>query len=218
VGFGGWVASVLLLEGLTTSPSQASYAVAVFWGAITLGRLAAVGLAALLPPRRLLLGQMALLSLGAILLAAALPSTSLSAATTAGAVFGAGMSSVFPTMLSLPADMGYRLDVQSTGHFLVASCLGEGLLPVAMGEAMHVLGTAAFPSCVLLGVGGMWLLVAALLLPRWLPCCWRRQGEEGGEGVLETMQGKSAEKADSVGGSIVAAAAAATNAAVVGAG
>lgn len=160
---------MLLLQQITPSPAHASYAAATFWGAITLGRLAAVGLAALLTPPRLLLGQMCLLSLGAVLLSTALPSRSLPAANAAGAVFGLGMSSVFPTMLSLPGALGYKLDVQATSHFLVASCLGEALLPVGMGEVMHVFETSAFPGCVLVGVAGMWALVAALLLPLWLP-------------------------------------------------
>lgn len=187
VGYGGWIASVLLLEHLTDSPAQASYAVACFWFTITAGRVAAIGLSALLPPRRLLLGQMALLTVGAVLLAITLPLHTLPGTTTAGAVFGLGMSSVFPTMLSLPREMGYSLDVHSTGRVLVAACLGEGLLPVAMGEVMRAVGTGAFPYCVLVGVAGMWLLAMALLLPRWLPSCCRPRGG-GGAGLSSQQQ------------------------------
>lgn len=192
MGFGGWVPSLFLLEHLTPSASQASYAVAAFWSAIALGRCAAVPLSTLLPARRLLLGQMALLTLGALLFAITLPSHSLSAATVTGSVFGLGMSAVFPTMLSLPADLGYALDVQSTAHFLVASCLGEGLVPVAIGETMHRLGPAAFPACLLVGVVGMWLLMLGIF-------CGRRpsvQGERGRGCEMMNRGGKDGEGQD----------------------
>lgn len=37
VGFGGWLATVLLAEGRTASKAQAAFCVSVFWGAITIG-------------------------------------------------------------------------------------------------------------------------------------------------------------------------------------
>lgn len=59
--------------------------------------------------------------------------TSLPIASTSAALLGLGLSSLFPLMLTLPAELNFLVDLQTTGHFLVGSCLGEALLPAVIG-------------------------------------------------------------------------------------
>jgi len=135
VGYGGWIATYLLREDLTDSMRTASYSVSLFWGTITFGRLLAVPLALHLTPPRFLILQLSITTLGVLLLLTLGPST-LWGASLASAVFGLGMSSIFPSMMLLPETLGFTLDMKSTSAFMIGACVGEGVVPVGIGWVM----------------------------------------------------------------------------------
>jgi len=186
VGFGGWIATYLLREHLTDSTRTASYSVSLFWGTITLGRLLAVPLALHLPPPRFLLLQLSITTLGVVLLLTVGPST-LWGASLASALFGLGMSSIFPSMMLLPETLGFKLDMKSTSAFMIGACVGEGVVPVGIGWVMGggggEGGTARFPWAVAGACGVMWVVLIGIL-----------KGWTGGKGAMVVVTKEEGEK------------------------
>ena len=136
VGFGGWVFSYAEALRLTDTTS-AAYLTSAFWGALTLGRLLAIPLAARLRPRTLLLADLAgcLLSVGCIVLWP----QSIAMLWLGAAGLGLAMASIFPTMLSFAAR---RMPTTGTitGWFLVGASLGGMSLPWLIGQLFEPLG------------------------------------------------------------------------------
>lgn len=136
VGFGGWVFSYAEALGLTDTAS-AAYLTSAFWGALTIGRLLAIPLAARLRPRTILLADLAgcVLSVGCIL---AWPQ-SVAALWVGAAGLGLAMASIFPTMLSFAAR---RMPTTATitGWFLVGASLGAMSLPWLIGQLFEPVG------------------------------------------------------------------------------
>ncbi|EWM30127.1 sodium-dependent glucose transporter 1 [Nannochloropsis gaditana] len=185
VGYGGWIATVLLRQGLTQSLPVASYSVSMFWGAITLGRLLAIPLATCLPPVPSLLLQLGLSTLGAICLLTFAFQTLWTAAV-ASVVFGLGLSSIFPTVMLLPEALGYQVTMWSTSTFLVGACLGEGIIPMGIGWLMGSkgIGTGSFAWAMAAACLALWVL-AGCFFSRWrvragTGCPPGRGGGEGG--------------------------------------
>lgn len=62
-----------------------------------------------------------------------------------------GMSSVYPLVMTWPAEAGFGLDAAATTHLVIGGCIGEATMPVLIGAGMHVLGPRALP-CAVLGL------------------------------------------------------------------
>jgi FHS family Na+ dependent glucose MFS transporter 1 len=136
VGFGGWVytyAMALDLGGEAT----AAYLTSAFWGALTLGRLLSIPIAARLRPRTILFWDLVgcLISVGVILWW-----SDSSTATWLGTVgLGLSMASVFPTTLSL-AERGMTITGRVNGWFFVGASMGGMFLPWLIGQLFESVG------------------------------------------------------------------------------
>ncbi len=136
VSFGGWAFTYSVRMGLADE-SAAAYLTSAFWGALTVGRLLAIPIAARLRPEWMLLGDLvgALLSASAILL---WPASS--AVLWAGALgLGLSLASIFPTLMSL-AERKMIVTGSVTGWFLVGSSAGGMTLPWAIGQLFESTG------------------------------------------------------------------------------
>jgi FHS family Na+ dependent glucose MFS transporter 1 len=136
VGFGGWIYSYAEALGLATGTTAATLTSA-FWGALTLGRLAGIPIAARYRPPTILLADLVgcLLSVGLIL---ALPSsrTALWAGTIA---VGAAMASIFPAAITLAGNR-MRVTGRTTAWFLIGSSIGSMTVPWLIGQLFEPVG------------------------------------------------------------------------------
>ncbi len=128
--FGGWIATYAKATGLGDA-TTAAYLTSAFWGALTLGRLLSIPLAARLRPRVLLFGDLigCLLS---VLVIIAWPGAPL--ALWIG-TFGAGfsMASLFPTMISF-AGRHMTTTGKTTAWFFVGASSGGMVIPWLIGQ------------------------------------------------------------------------------------
>lgn len=130
VSFGGWIFTYTVALNITTEP-VAAYLTSAFWGALTVGRLLTIPLAARLRPRSVIGGALAgcLLSVAIILLW-----PNLLVAIWVGTLgIGMSMASIFPLTLSLA---GRRMAItgQITGWFFVGGSLGAMSVPWLIGQ------------------------------------------------------------------------------------
>ncbi|MBU0490441.1 MAG: MFS transporter [Chloroflexi bacterium] len=159
VGLGGWVYSYALAKGLSDA-TAAAYLTSTFWGALTLGRLLAIPIAARVRPRTILMVDLlgCLASVGALWLWPTAP----------GVVwlgtFGAGLclASVFPTTLAL-AERRMRITGRVTGWFFVGANAGAMFLPWLIGQLFEPLGPDVVMIAILADVVVALALLAALL-------------------------------------------------------
>jgi len=136
VSFGGWVFTYGVQTGLADE-SAAAYLTSAFWGALTLGRLLAIPIAARFRPESMLLGDLmgSLVSVLAILLWPASP-----VALWAGSLgLGLCLASIFPTLMSL-AERKMAVTGSVTGWFLVGSSAGGMSLPWLIGQLFEPIG------------------------------------------------------------------------------
>ncbi len=137
--FGGWIATYAKATGLGDATS-AAYLTSVFWGALTLGRLFSIPLAARLRPRVLLFGDLigCLLS---VLVVIAWPGAPL--ALWLG-TFGAGfsMASLFPTMISF-AGRHMTTTGKTTAWFFVGASSGGMFIPWLIGQLFEAVNPRA---------------------------------------------------------------------------
>ena len=89
--------------GSTEKDSEAAYTSAIFYGTIAAGRIIAVPLSVYLDTTTMIRLQLSISSIGAILFAST-ASINYVATCFASAVFGLGLSSIFPLMMVLPHD------------------------------------------------------------------------------------------------------------------
>jgi FHS family Na+ dependent glucose MFS transporter 1 len=135
-GFGGWIYTYALTLGLG-SVTTAAYLTSVFWGALTLGRLLGIPIAARFRPRLILLADL----LGCLISVAILILGWNSWMATLVGTFGLGfsMASFFPTTISL-AERRVTITGQITGWFLVGASLGGMFLPWLIGQFFESIG------------------------------------------------------------------------------
>jgi MFS transporter, FHS family, Na+ dependent glucose transporter 1 len=154
-GYGAWIYSYAIARGLAGKVS-AAYLTSVFWGAFTVGRLAATLLSTRLKPLTMLVGSL----VGCLAAAASLlvwPQQP--AAVWAGtAAFGLCVAPLFANIFNLAGD-AMTLTGGITGIFLVGTSLGMLALPWLIGQLFEPLGPASMPVALLIA------LAAALL------CC-----------------------------------------------
>ena len=154
MGFGGWIFSYAVARHLSDT-ADAAYLTAVFWGAMTAGRLLAVGLATRLGPSTIILADLVgcMASTGLIMLDAS--SATLMWLGTCG--LGVSMASIFPTLLVF-AERHTTITGQVTGALLVGASVGGMLLPWRIGQGFASIGPSVLPATILVA-----LMVAAVV-------------------------------------------------------
>lgn len=147
-GFGGWIATYAKAMGFGDA-AVAAYLTSAFWGALTVGRLLSIPLAAQFTPRQILLGDLVgcLVSVGVVLL---WPGSSLAMwVGTVGA--GLSMASIFPTTLSL-AERHMTITGTITSLFFVGGSTGGMTLPWIIGQLFEPVGPWVTISVILVSV------------------------------------------------------------------
>ncbi|HLE28837.1 MAG TPA: MFS transporter [Anaerolineales bacterium] len=136
VSFGSWVYTYANRLGLADAIA-AAYLTSAFWGALTVGRLAAIPIAARFRPRSIMAVNLAgcLLGVGlALLFPASKPAIWMSAIGT-----GLSMASIFPTFMNL-AGRRMPLTAQVSSLFFVGSSLGAMIWPWLIGQLFEPVG------------------------------------------------------------------------------
>jgi MFS transporter, FHS family, Na+ dependent glucose transporter 1 len=151
--FGGWIFTYTLETGLSEA-QMAALLTSAFWGALTVGRLLTVPLAARIRPRWLIFGDLlgCVLSLVVILL---FPGQLLAIwIGTMGT--GLAMASIFPTTITL-AERNMTVTGKVTGWFFVGAGAGGMTLPWVIGQLFERVGPTvmmiAILSNIILAVG-----------------------------------------------------------------
>jgi FHS family Na+ dependent glucose MFS transporter 1 len=148
--YGGWVYSYAIKLNVGTV-ATAAYLTSAFWGALTLGRLVSIPLAARFRPAALLLGN--ILGCLAGLIIVLLGSGSLPALWAGTFIFGFAMGPLFPTTISF-ASTRMATTGRVTALFLIGGSLGVMLLPWLIGQLFEPLGPQI----------AMWLITLAMVL------------------------------------------------------
>ena len=157
--FGGWIYTYAVALDLSDA-ATAAYLTSAFWGALTLGRLLAIPLAARFRPRSILLADLAgcLISMGILLL---WPGSTV--ATWLGSLgLGLAMASIFPTVISL-AERQIPITGRVTGWFLVASSVGAMTLPWLIGQLFESAGPQITMIAIFLDLVAAAFVLAALV-------------------------------------------------------
>jgi fucose permease len=136
IGFGGWVYTYAVNTGLATGRA-AFYMTSIFWGSLTLGRLAAIWIAARLRPRTILLFDL----VGAILSVALILALPEQAWALWVGVFGLGfwLASVFPIVITW-SERRMTVSGLVTSMFLIGASLGAMSLPLLIGQLFEARG------------------------------------------------------------------------------
>jgi len=154
VSFGGWIYTYALALDLA-SVKSAAYLTSAFWGALTLGRLIGIPIAARFRPRSILLVDL----LGCIASVALILafSTSTNMVWIGAAGLGFSMASIFPTVLSW-AERRMTMSGSVTSWFLIGASVGAMTLPWFIGQLFEAIGPQVTMMLILVD------LVAALLV------------------------------------------------------
>jgi len=137
VCFGGWIATYALARRLSDA-AGAALLTSVFYGALMLGRLFAIPLAARVRPRTILCADLigCLFGLGLLL-------TGATVLVWPGAfIVGLSMASIFPTTMAF-AGRHMQITGRVTGRFLVGASLGSMSLPWLTGQLFEAWGPSA---------------------------------------------------------------------------
>ncbi len=146
---GQW-AFTFLVSGHGVDATAAGLAVAGYWGALTVGRLAASALGPHVDPTRLLDLCLGAAALGCLIV---LLYGDLALATFGLALTGLGLGPVFPTLLSqTPRRVGPGWTPMVMGYQLSAGALGGSVLSALVGIALQRFGAAALGLILVLGV------------------------------------------------------------------
>jgi FHS family Na+ dependent glucose MFS transporter 1 len=134
--FGGWIFTYAQAQGLGNQ-ATAAYLTSAFWGALTLGRLLTIPIAARVHPRWILLGNLlgCLVSVGLILIwKGSYVGVWLGALGT-----GLFMASIFPVTMTL-AERYLPINGRFTGYFLVGGSAGSMFFPWLIGQLFEPVG------------------------------------------------------------------------------
>jgi FHS family Na+ dependent glucose MFS transporter 1 len=137
--FGGWIFTYAKALSLGTEVT-AAYLTSAFWGALTVGRLLAIPIAARVRPRWILLGDIlgCLASLSVILFWQA----SYAAVWLGALGMGLFMASVFPTTMTF-AELHLPISGRITGWFFVGASAGGMFFPWLIGQLFEPIGPPA---------------------------------------------------------------------------
>lgn len=130
LAFGGWIFTYALKMNLTNA-TNAAYLTSVFWGALTLGRLAAIPIAVRFKPQAILFADF----LGAMvsLLALQIWPQSLAAAIFTSAGLGFALASIYPTTMSYSGRL-MTITGRVTGLFSIGNSAGSMIIPWVVGQ------------------------------------------------------------------------------------
>ncbi len=134
--FGGWIFTYAVALNLT-GETTAAYLTSGFWGALTVGRLLAIPIAARFRPRTILFSDLAGCIAGVAIIL--FWPDSLIAVWLGTFGLGFSMASVFPTMLSL-AERRITITGRVTGWFFVGASAGGMTLPWLIGQWFETIG------------------------------------------------------------------------------
>ncbi len=148
IGYSSWVATYAVEMDLADT-TLASLITAAFWGALTVGRVIAIPIAAKMTPRYILLADIlgALLSVFVILL---LPG-SVTALWIGTCGLGFSLASMFPTIMTM-SERRMTLTGQVTGFFFLASSLGAMAMPWITGQLIETQGARSMVTVVFTGL------------------------------------------------------------------
>jgi FHS family Na+ dependent glucose MFS transporter 1 len=168
LSFGGWIFTYAIEMDLTT-PTNAAYLTSLFWGSLTLGRLAAIPIAIRYRPQTILRANFigALLSLMAMLLWP----TSLAAVMITSAGLGFALASIYPTTMTFAGQI-MPLSGKITGIFAIGSNLLAMLIPWIIGQFFETVGPQSMT--IILIIDMLLALVVLALLSRRIKFTSRR--------------------------------------------
>lgn len=106
-GFAGWIPVYVLDEGVTDDESKAAYMSAIFWAALTVGRVLSIILAIFFSSIILIRMQLALGVLSCLLSVTVMTASYSTAAFVSGFV-GFALSSMYPVMITLVENYGFK--------------------------------------------------------------------------------------------------------------
>ncbi len=163
ISFGNWIFTYATKSGALTEKS--AYVLnSIFWGALTLGRLISIPIAAKLKPRPILIGDL-VGCLSGLLIILLFPGSS--TAIWMGTVWvGFSMASCFPTMVSFA---GQRMTITGavTSWFFVGASIGGMTLPWLIGQLFDSVGPRGMMTAILINLLlGSGVLAAVILMSR----------------------------------------------------
>lgn len=150
LAYGGWIYTYAIKMNLA-SATNAAYLTSIFWGALTLGRLAAIPLALRYKPQVLL--RMDFLGALVSLLALAIWPGSLAAVIFTSAGLGFSLASIYPTTMSLSGQL-MTVTGKVTGLFSIGNSVGSMLVPWLIGQYFDQAGPQTMA----------WILLADMIL------------------------------------------------------
>ncbi|HSV85442.1 MAG TPA: MFS transporter, partial [Levilinea sp.] len=158
VAFSGWIFTYVTELGLADA-TNAAYLTSLFWGALAVGRLAGIPIAARLKPKTILWADFILAFLS-LLVMLAWPH-SLSAAIFTSAALGLAFASIYPTTMALAGEI-MALSGKITGYFSLGNSAGTMLIPWVIGPLFEQAGPSSMIVVllvvVLLALGVLWML------------------------------------------------------------
>ncbi len=162
-GFAGWIPSYSLIEDVTQSDSKAAYLSAIFWAALTAGRILAIPTAIFLSSSSMIRVQLAL---GVItgFLSLTILTSSYSIASFVSGFAGFSLAAMFPVMMTIFGDYGYKVDANSTTMFMVGATMGESIIPVCIGFLMSYIDPYMMPVTIFVCVIALLVLYLAFHL------------------------------------------------------
>lgn len=160
LAYGGWIFTYAIKMNLANEV-QASYLTSLYWGALTIGRLAAIPIAVRFKPQTILRADYlgALLSLLAILIWPA----SLAAVMVTSAGLGFALASIYPTTMTLTGQM-MKVSGKVTGLLSIGSSAGAMLIPWIIGQFFESAGPQIMTSVLIIDM--LLALVVLLALSR----------------------------------------------------
>lgn len=138
-GFGNWIYTYAITLKMADA-NWAAYLTSTFWGAYTLFRLVGVWISTQTSPQNILFGNFAASAVG-LGLVLFIPGSQL--ALWAGTfILGAGIASIFPTMLTL-VEQRMHLTGSITSWFFAGASVGHMTLPWLIGQIFEPLGATS---------------------------------------------------------------------------
>jgi MFS transporter, FHS family, Na+ dependent glucose transporter 1 len=148
--YGGWIYSYAIATGIA-APEVAAYMTSVYWGALTLARLAAIPLSMRFRPRTLIIAD---LTGGVIALSmAVLGSGNPAIIWPATILFGASVATLFPLSMSFAGEV-VTVTGQFTSLMFVGASLGGMLIPWLIGQLFESAGPGS----------AMWIMLLDMLV------------------------------------------------------
>eukprot|EP01034_Spumella_vulgaris_P021797 gene21797-27866_t len=160
-GYAGWIPSFALDENVTDSISKAAYLSSYFWAALTGGRVLAIVVAVYVSATSMLRFQLLMAAICVVMILF-LAGTTYSNSAGVSAYFGFALSAIFPLAMTIVSDYGFAMDADTTTLFMVASTMGEAIIPVCMGAAISQTGANSLLYITAASVGTLCCIYAGM--------------------------------------------------------